>query len=248
MSAPLLSLDQVRVRLEGRLIIDTVSLSLYPNELTTIVGPNGSGKTTLLKVALGLLTPSSGSVTRAPDLRIGYMPQKLNVSRTLPMDVMSFLRLSAGEEKIQDVLRLVGGVSLPKRSLHVLSGGEMQRVLLANALLQDPALLVLDEPLQGVDPKGQEVLYGLLEEIKNTRKCAILLVSHDLYFVHKSSDFVLCLNGHVCCSGKPDDVRADPAYKALFGMALPQGLAPYTHHHDHTHDHGGACTDPGENI
>ncbi|MCA0370964.1 MAG: metal ABC transporter ATP-binding protein [Proteobacteria bacterium] len=239
MSTPLLRLENVSARFEDRQVIDNVSLSLYPHELTTIVGPNGSGKTTLLKIALGLLRPTMGTVTRAPLTRIGYMPQKLNLSRTLPMDVGSFLRLVAPKEKVHDTLHLVGAAGLSTRSLHVLSGGEMQRVLLASALLRDPDLLVLDEPLQGVDPKGQEALYGLLEELKKERKCAILLVSHDLYFVHKSSDFVLCLNGHVCCSGKPDAVREDPAYRALFGLALPQGLAPYTHNHDHAHD--GPC-------
>jgi zinc transport system ATP-binding protein len=236
MTQALLSLSHVHVRLEGLSILENVDMTLHAGEMVTLVGPNGSGKTTLLKVALGLVPPTTGQVTRAQNLRIGYMPQKLFLEKSLPMDVLSFLTLTAKKDEALQALCDVAASSLMKRSLHVLSGGELQRVLLAKALLKNPNLLVLDEPLQGVDPTGQEALYQLLQSIKEQKKCALLLVSHDLYFVHRASDRVICLNHHVCCSGRPEDVRHDPKYRALFGYDLPEVLAPYAHHHDHHHD------------
>lgn len=245
MKETLLSLSQVYVRLEDVTILENVDMTLHEGEMVTLVGPNGSGKTTLLKVALGLLPPTKGSLTRSERLRIGYMPQKLFLERSLPMDVLSFLTLTAKKDAALQALGDVAASSLAKRSLHVLSGGELQRVLLAKALLKNPNLLVLDEPLQGVDPTGQEALYQLLQSIKDQKKCTILLVSHDLYFVHRASDRVICLNHHVCCSGRPEDVRHDPKYRALFGYDLPEVLAPYAHHHDHHHDGApDACTMP----
>lgn len=236
MNQELLRLCQISVRLENTSILENVDMVLNAGEMVTLVGPNGSGKTTLLKVALGLIPTTKGTVTRSENLRIGYMPQKLFLERSLPINVLSFLTLTSKKDAALQALADVEASSLEKRSLHVLSGGELQRVLLANALLKNPNLLVLDEPLQGVDPKGQEALYQLLQSIKDQKKCAILLVSHDLYFVHRASDRVICLNHHVCCSGRPEDVRHDPKYRALFGYDLPEVLAPYAHHHDHHHD------------
>ncbi len=236
MTNPLLELEQIHVRIAQQTILEDVSLRLHPQEMVTLIGPNGSGKTTLLKIALGLMTPTQGRVLKAPSLRLGYMPQKVVIERTLPLDVLSFLTLTVSSKKAQEVLERLHLTYLRNRSMHVLSGGETQRVLLARALLQDPHVLVLDEPLQGVDPKGQEALYEYLRRYKQETGCAILLVSHDLFFVHQSSDHVICLNKHVCCSGKPEEVKENPDYQALFTHTLPQGLAPYTHHHDHAHD------------
>lgn len=221
-----------------KIILQDVSLALMPGKIMTLIGPNGAGKTTLLKVMLGLTPISRGTLTRKPGLKIGYMPQKLDINSALPMTVERLLCLGTPERnaKIQPVidtcLKEVGAYALKHSRLTVLSGGEMQRVMLARALLDGPDLLVLDEPMQGVDVLGQEELYQLIARIRDNRGCAILLVSHDLHLVMAASDEVVCLNTHVCCSGHPDQVTADPSYQKLF-------VAPYQHEHDHRHD--GAC-------
>lgn len=220
-----------------KVILEDVSLTLMPGKIMTLIGPNGAGKTTLLKVLLGLTPISRGKLTRKSDLRIGYMPQKLEINPTLPMSVERFLSLATSERtsKIQPLmdtcLKEVGAYALKHTQLKVLSGGEMQRVMLARALLIAPDLLVLDEPMQGVDVLGQEELYQLIAQIRDNRGCAVLLVSHDLHLVMAASDEVICLNTHVCCSGHPSKVSADPMYQRLF-------VAPYKHKHDHRHDAG----------
>lgn len=236
---PLLTADHIWVRRAAevgeKVILEDVSLTLMPGKITTLIGPNGAGKTTLLKVLLGLMSASAGTLTPKQGLKIGYMPQKLDVNPLLPMSVEGLLCLGSTKSlsKIQPLidtcLAEVGAGILKHRRLSVLSGGEMQRVMLARALLAEPDLLVLDEPMQGVDILGQEELYHLIARIRDRRGCGILLVSHDLHLVMAASDKVICLNTHVCCSGHPDQVTADPAYQGLF-------VAPYHHSHDHRHD------------
>ncbi len=242
MTTPLIVADHIWVQrptaTRDKVILEDVSLSLMPGRIVTLIGPNGAGKTTLLKVMLGLVPLSRGTLMRKPGLKIGYMPQKLDMNPTLPMTVERLLSLGTSERntKIQPLidtcLREVGALALKRSRLTVLSGGEMQRVMLARALLITPDLLVLDEPMQGVDVLGQEELYQLIARIRDNRGCAILLVSHDLHLVMAASDEVVCLNTHVCCSGHPAQVTADPGYQKLF-------VAPYQHEHDHRHD--GAC-------
>lgn len=242
MATPLISADHVWVRRPTpageKVILEDVSLSLMPGKIMTLIGPNGAGKTTLLKVLLDLIPISSGTLTRKPGLKIGYMPQKLDINPTLPMTVERFLSLASKESLskisflIDSCLKEVGALALKHSQLKVLSGGEMQRVMLARALLISPDLLVLDEPMQGVDVLGQEELYQLIAKIRDKRGCAVLLVSHDLHLVMAASDEVVCLNTHICCSGHPSQVTADPMYLQLF-------VAPYKHDHDHRHD--GAC-------
>lgn len=239
MTTPLITADHVWVRRPTpggeKVILEDVSLSLMPGKIMTLIGPNGAGKTTLLKVLLDLVPISSGTMSRKPNLKIGYMPQKIDINPTLPMTVERLLRLGTSQSlsKIQtlmdDCLNEVGAGNLKNNRLTTLSGGEMQRVLLARALLMAPDLLVLDEPMQGVDVLGQEELYQLIAKIRDKRGCAILLVSHDLHLVMAASDEVVCLNTHICCSGRPDQVTADPKYQELF-------VAPYKHEHDHCHD------------
>src|SRR5690606_38586808 len=185
----------------GRSLLSDISLELYPKQIMTLVGPNGAGKTSLLKVILGLQKPTSGSVTRLKNLRIGYMPQRLTIDRTLPLTVERFLTLSSHRVDIERGLQRVLAEKLRERSMHVLSGGEFQRVLLAKALLKNPQLLVLDEPGQGVDSQGQAAFYTLIKDLRDQLGCAVLLVSHDLHFVHAASDQVICLNRHICCAG-----------------------------------------------
>ncbi len=205
-----------------------------------MIGPNGAGKTTLVRIMLGLQKPDSGLVRQAPGLRIGYMPQKLHIDPTLPLSVAGFLALADPDpDKGARALEKTGIPHLRRQSVYSLSGGETQRLLLARALLRRPGLLVLDEPVQGVDVNGQEALYQLITRIRDETGCGILMVSHDLHLVMAGTDEVLCLNGHICCHGSPAAVSADPAYRELFGVRT----APYTHHHDHDHSLHGDIVD-----
>jgi zinc transport system ATP-binding protein len=218
-------------------ILQNVSVILPPRNIVTIIGPNGSGKTTLLKLLLGLDSPDTGTVWRKPGLRVGYVPQKLHIDPILPVTVEWFLRLSAQTRPIEALAEETGITPLLKQRLQSVSGGEMQRILIARALLSDPELLVLDEPAQGVDVNGQAALYDLIARISRQHHCAVLMVSHDLHLVMSSTDHVICLNHHICCSGHPHSVQGDPAFASLFGEHVAASLAVYTHHHDHEHDH-----------
>jgi zinc transport system ATP-binding protein len=217
-------------------LIDSVSFTIDEKTITTIIGPNGAGKSTLLRLILGLIGPSSGKISRSKKIKIGYMPQRLSLNSNLPITVERFLSLSKPEivEKriqIEAVLKQVKADYTLKQSIHSLSGGEWQRILLARALLQSPDLLVLDEPVQGLDLAGQAEFYRTLHHIKHTLECAVVHVSHDLNLVWDASDTVICLNKHICCMGHPDVVRQNQDVQRLFG-----GFSPYTHHHDHCHD------------
>ncbi|WP_417312942.1 zinc ABC transporter ATP-binding protein ZnuC [Ectopseudomonas khazarica] len=241
MSDALIQLQGVAVGFNGQAVLDDVQLSVRPGEIVTLIGPNGAGKTTLVRVVLGLLQPDRGKVRRAPRLRIGYMPQKLHVDATLPLSVLRFLRLVPGVDRKRALAALaeVGAEQVIDSPLQSISGGEMQRVLLARALLREPQLLVLDEPVQGVDVAGQAELYRLISQLRERYGCGVLMVSHDLHLVMSATDQVVCLNRHVCCSGHPEQVSGDPAFIELFGQDA-KSLAVYHHHHDHDHDlHGG---------
>jgi len=240
MGEALVSAREVSVKRSGRFLLSKADLTLEPGKIVTLIGPNGAGKTTLVRSVLGLINIDEGSITRAAGLRIGYMPQKLHIEPSLPLTVARFLALG-GKPRIQfdEVLALVGITHLRQAAMQSLSGGETQRVLLARALLRDPQLLVLDEPVQGVDINGQAALYNLINEIRKQRQCGVLLVSHDLHLVMANTDTVVCLNQHVCCHGHPKQVTNDPAYLALFGANAQPQIALYTHRHDHQHDAHG---------
>lgn len=239
---PLITLDDVEYTVDNRLILSDITLSIERGKITTIIGPNGAGKTTLLRLILGLSSPSAGRIKKHVQT-IGYMPQKLQLNPFLPLTVKRFLRLTQAnstkslEEKIQTVLHEVGGCHLTDSRMSTLSGGELQRVMLARSLLLDPELLILDEPAQGVDIIGQADLYDLIARIRDHRGCGVVLVSHDLHLVMAASDTVICLNRHICCSGNPQLVQQDPRYLELFAKSpyLPQMIL-YPHHHDHHHD------------
>jgi zinc transport system ATP-binding protein len=244
MSEPRLILELKAVDLlrGARLLLQQVSLQLQAGEILTIIGPNGAGKTTLVRVALGLLVPDSGQVMRQPGVHIGYMPQRLHIDPTLPLTVRRFLVMTDTPQpgRVLTLLQEVGAAHVLESPLQNLSGGEMQRVLLARALIRDPELLVLDEPVQGVDVHGQMELYQLISRIRDQRGCAVMMVSHDLHLVMAATDRVLCLNRHICCSGTPEAVTSDPAYLELFGPQAVQHLAFYSHDKNHRHD---SCTD-----
>nr|WP_255874927.1 zinc ABC transporter ATP-binding protein ZnuC [Microbulbifer elongatus] len=237
--APLISAHQVGLEIAGRQLLQDISLELRPAEIVTVIGPNGAGKTTLLRLLLGLTRPTSGEVERLPGLRLGYMPQRLQIDATMPMTVARFLQLGIEGVSVADALARVAAPHLAGSRLADLSGGEMQRVLLARAAARKPQLLVLDEPTQGVDLGGQSEVYQLIAQLRDELKCGVLLVSHDLHLVMAATDRVLCLNQHICCHGHPEQVSRDPAYLEMFG----DKLAPYTHHHNHHHDIGGEIVD-----
>lgn len=235
---PLVTLENISVTFSQRPVLAGISLSLEPGKILTLLGPNGAGKSTLVRTVLGLLTPDSGRVHRAPGLRIGYVPQKLHIDPTLPITVERFMRLTQGSQRqaILPALKRVQAGHLLQAPLQKLSGGETQRVLLARALLNQPQLLVLDEPTQGVDVNGQVALYDLIDQLRRELNCAVLMVSHDLHLVMAKTDEVLCLNHHICCSGTPEAVSQHPEFIAMFGPRGAQQLAIYRHHHNHRHD------------
>ncbi len=234
----LVTLDDISVTFAQRRVLAGISLTLQPGKILTLLGPNGAGKSTLVRTVLGLLTPDRGSVQRAPGLRIGYVPQKLHIDPTLPVTVERFMRLTGGSRRadILPALKRVQAGHLLQAPLQKLSGGETQRVLLARALLNQPQLLVLDEPTQGVDVNGQVALYDLIDQLRRELNCGVLMVSHDLHLVMAKTDEVLCLNHHICCSGTPEAVSQHPEFIAMFGPRGAQQLAIYRHQHNHRHD------------
>lgn len=238
---PLLTVEGVSLAIRGNPILQDVHLQVRTGEIVALIGPNGAGKSTLVRVVLGLLSPDCGRVWRKPGARIGYMPQRLAVDETLPLTARRFITLGmpASRERVRALLEEVGAARVLDAPVQAVSGGEMQRVLLARALLREPDLLVLDEPIQGVDLNGQYELYDLIGDLRRQRGCGILMVSHELHLVMAATDHVLCLNRHVCCSGHPEHVARDPAYLQLFGIDGARRLAIYHHHHNHRHDlHG----------
>ena len=228
------------------MVLRDVDFRIHPGEIVTVVGPNGSGKSSLVRALLGHMPLAAGRILRRPDLRVGYVPQRMQLDTTIPMTVRRFLSLPRriGDAAAAQVLGRTGVAGMQPRQLTQLSGGQFQRVLLARALLHDPHLLVLDEPTQGLDQPGIVAFYKLIEDVRRQTGAAVLMVSHDLLVVMRASDRVVCLNGHVCCEGTPDHVSSAPEYHALFGTGAEGTLALYRHHHDHNHDHDGACDHP----
>ncbi len=254
---PLVILSGAGVQRGGRWLVRGVDFTLRAGEIVTLIGPNGSGKSTTAKLALGVLQPSEGTVQKRQNLVTAYVPQKVVIDWTLPLRVDALMNLTQrlSEKDLIAALASTGASHLLKREVRHLSGGEFQRVMLARALARKPDLLVLDEPVQGVDFAGEIALYDLIKNVRDEMGCGILMISHDLHMVMAATDHVICLNGHVCCHGTPEIVASSEAYKQLFGDRAG-ALALYQHHHDHTHmadgrvQHGdGTVTDhcfPGD--
>jgi zinc transport system ATP-binding protein len=237
-AGPLLQLNDVCKNYHKNLVLENVSFSVERGQTVTLIGPNGAGKSTLMKISLGILDASSGTVEREKGISIGYMPQKVMIDETLPLSVRDFLYLRP-HTSYNDVAEALETVRLTRLSDHPVqsaSGGEMQRILLARAILGKPDLLVLDEPVQGIDIMGQQEIYGLIAKIRDETGCGVLMISHDLHLVMASTDQVLCLNRHICCSGSPEFVKENPEYHAMMGRPM-EGVAIYTHHHSEGHDH-----------
>ena len=262
MTQPLISAKNISFKGDGRWILQAISFDIQAGEIVTLIGPNGGGKTTFARICLGILEPDKGTVVQKPGLSIGYVPQLLQRDRTLPLTVRRFLTLrQAGffpstaqrprlnkDADLNETLDWVGVRHLIDAQLVDLSGGELQRVLLARALLITPDILVLDEPVQGVDFAGEAALYQLISDIRTEIGCAVMLISHDLNIVMGHSDRVLCLNGHVCCEGVPAKISEHPEYARLFGPERAAQYGLYQHKHDHSHGlcghvHEGDCGD-----
>ena len=236
----LVKLNNAGYQYNDKWLVKGVSLSVEKGKIVTLIGPNGSGKSTTAKIALGIYKKIDGQVEKYTN-KIGYVPQKISIDWTLPLRVHDFMLLTEDldDESVNEALSLTGVVHLKDKSLGNLSGGEFQRVLLARAISKKPEFLVLDEPVQGVDFTGEIALYELIKKISDELNCGILLISHDLHTVMTATDHVVCLNGHVCCSGSPIDVAKNNEYKALFGEQASQILTRYEHKHDHVHNNDG---------
>ena len=234
----LVNVSNLSVKYGKNIVLQNLKLSISAGEIVTIVGPNGSGKTTLFKAIIGTAAISAGTIEKDPSLKIGYVPQQINIDRTLPLTVERFLSLvkSNDDKSFSKALEHIGIKHLAKTQMSKLSGGELQRVLLSHALVNKPNLLLLDEATRGLDQSGSASFYRKIEEIRNDTGCAVLMISHDLHVVMGASDRVICLNGHICCQGAPDSVASSPEYKALFGSELDGTFALYKHKHDHHHD------------
>jgi len=230
----------------GRAILQGVDIDIAEGEILTLIGPNGAGKTTLVRVLLGLETADRGTILRKQGVVVGYVPQRFEVDRAIPLTVGRFVQLGrrAADEAVERALADVGAEKLGDRQLSELSGGELQRVVLARALVGSPDVLVLDEPVRGIDYTGEAELYALIGRLRSERGFGVLLVSHDLHVVMAQSDRVICLNRHVCCSGVPQSVAQHPEYARLFGVQAARALALYQHHHDHRHDLAGEPQSP----
>lgn len=246
--APLISASQITVRFGAQTVLDHVDVTIAPGEIVTLVGLNGSGKSTLARALLGLVPISSGVITRRPGLRIGYLPQTMPRDTALPISVARFIALGAkvSPGAVAAQMAELGIEDLAEAQLATLSGGEIRRVLLARALLRRPQLLVLDEPMSGVDISGQAELYRLIAALRRKLGCGVLLISHDLHLVMAETDVVVCLNHHVCCAGRPHAVVRDPSFAAVFGQDVADSLAIYKHEHDHVHDPHGDVHASGE--
>ena len=235
----LIECDEVSVHLGKRKVLSKINFSINSKEIVTVLGPNGSGKTTLFKTLIGALNPSSGVINKKTGLRIGYVPQRLHIDETLPMTVQRFMNLPGGHssQAVTQALINAGVPGLGKQQIMDLSGGQFQRVLLARALLGNPDLLLLDEATQGLDHRGSAEFYRQIAAVRETLGCAIIMISHELHVVMRQTDRVICLNGHICCQGKPEAVSDSPEYHALFGLDRDSEAALYLHQNHHHYSH-----------
>ncbi|CAL4321437.1 zinc ABC transporter ATP-binding protein ZnuC [Buchnera aphidicola] len=234
----MIQLKNVFITLSNRSILSNISLSIIPNRILTIIGPNGAGKSTLVRVILGLLKPNKGNIIRRKNLKIGYVPQKINLDITFPISVIKFMELFNYDKQKQNILKALQNVQaehLKNFQITKLSGGEIQKILLARALLNKPELLILDEPNQGIDMSSQMILYKLINKLRKQLSCSMLIVSHDLNLVMSYTDEVICLNNHICCSGAPEIVSKNLEFISIFGDIKEKNLALYRHNHDHNH-------------
>ena len=239
----LVKLENAGVYRSSKWLVRGISLEINQGQIVTLIGPNGSGKTTTAKMILNILNTDEGLVTGNAN-KMAYVPQKINIDWTMPLRVIDFMKItsSLNNTQITESLVMTGVDKLLYNQIHSLSGGEFQRVLIARAIAKKPDLLVLDEPVQGVDFNGEIALYNLIKKISVNLNCGILLISHDMHFVMSTTDHVICLNGHICCSGSPSSVVKNPEYIKLFGEHNSETLSYYQHQHDHSHNNDGSIS------
>ena len=239
----LVKLENAGVYKSSKWLVRGISLEINQGQIVTLIGPNGSGKTTTAKMILNIMNADEGMVSGNAN-KMAYVPQKINIDWTMPLRVIDFMKItsSLNNTQITESLVMTGVDKLLYNQIHSLSGGEFQRVLIARAIAKKPDLLVLDEPVQGVDFNGEIALYNLIKEISVNLNCGILLISHDMHFVMSTTDHVICLNGHICCSGSPSNVVKNPEYIKLFGEHNSETLSYYQHQHDHSHNHDGSIS------
>ena len=239
----LVKLENAGVQRMSKWLVKGISFEISQGQIVTLIGPNGSGKTTTAKMILNIMNADEGQITRNTD-KMAYVPQKINIDWTMPLRVIDFMKITnnLNNNQVLESLTTTGVDKLLYNQIHNLSGGEFQRVLIARAIAKKPNLLVLDEPVQGVDYNGEIALYNLIKKISVNLNCGILLISHDMHFVMSTTDHVVCLNGHICCSGTPSSVVKNPEYIKLFGEHNSETLSYYQHHHDHSHDNDGSVS------
>ena len=239
----LIKLENAGVYRSSKWLVRGISFEINKGQIVTLIGPNGSGKTTTAKMILNILDTDEGMATSNTS-KMAYVPQKINIDWTMPLRVIDFMKITnnLNNTQITDSLTMTGVDKLLYNQIHSLSGGEFQRVLIARAIAKKPDLLVLDEPVQGVDFNGEIALYNLIKKISTTLNCGILLISHDMHFVMSTTDHVICLNGHICCSGNPSSVVKNPEYIKLFGEHNSETLSYYQHQHDHSHNNDGSVS------
>ena len=237
MSLLLAGMQSVGVRQDNRWLLRDIDLTIRSGEIVSLIGPNGGGKTTVVKVLVGSVLPDTGTVERAGGICIGYVPQRVSIDSTLPITVRRLMKLTKknNDREINEILSELGIFKLAESPVQKLSGGEFQRVLFARALLRKPNLLILDEPSQGLDISGEAQLYDQIVKVRDRLKCGVLLVCHNLHVVMARADTIVCLNGHVCCAGKPDQVTNNEEFLQLFGEEAAKSHALYQHEHDHKH-------------
>ena len=239
----LVKLENAGVQRMSKWLVKGISFEISQGQIVTLIGPNGSGKTTTAKMILNIMNADEGQITRNTD-KMAYVPQKINIDWTMPLRVIDFMKITnnLNNNQVIESLTTTGVDKLLYNQIHNLSGGEFQRVLIARAIAKKPDLLVLDEPVQGVDYNGEIALYNLIKKISVNLNCGILLISHAMHFVMSTTDHVVCLNGHICCSGTPSSVVKNPEYIKLFGEHNSETLSYYQHHHDHSHDNDGSVS------
>jgi zinc transport system ATP-binding protein len=235
-SEVLIAAQNLGVNRDGRWLIKDVNLELRRGEILSVIGPNGGGKSTLINVLAGITESTTGEVKQAEDLVLGYVPQQFTLPKSLPMRVKDFLnqtRCLLTDSRLEQLIDELGLGELQDRSMHALSGGERQRVLLARALKQNPGVLLLDEPMQGIDLESQQLLHQLIRSWPKDQRSAVVIVSHDIEWVMAGTEHVICINQHLCCEGVPEQLSENPVFHTLFGAPRVH----YTHRHQCDHEH-----------
>jgi zinc transport system ATP-binding protein len=241
----LLELKNISLTIDGNKILENISLCLEKGKIKTLIGINGGGKTTLARIIIGAINASTGEIKKQKNIKIGHMPQKIQVDKTIPMTVIDFIKLVNNnnlDENFYSWCHRLKIENILNNQIHEISGGQLQKILFLQAVCGNNDLLILDEPTQFMDISAINEFYKILEEIRVAKNCGILLISHDLHLVMQKTDIVYCVNRHICCHGTPEDINQHPEYLSLLDKKISSiknnkttEIGFYTHHHDHDH-------------